>query len=456
MSNQTSSPGPDPKTYDVIILGASGFTGKYVLREALKFLTTPNSPLKTLALAGRSPERLSEALKWASGPGSPPKIPLLTADTTEPSSLSRLAAQAKIILNCVGPFRLYGEPVVSACVDSGCDYIDICGEPEFMERMEALYHEKAVEKGSLVISACGFDSVPAEIGLLFHSRKWVGPSVPNRVEAYLSLESDKKIVGNFGTYESAVLGVANAHKLLELRKTRPKPARPAIPGPSPPKGSIIEHQKQLGLWALKLPSADSTVVRRTLTTLTQNPHGLPGVNETPKNIKNRETFWSSIKPAHFGVKLGSKSLLGLFPAIVLGIFIGLLSKIALGRRLLLKFPSFFSLGWFRKNGPSEAEVASATFKMWFVGHGFSDADVASSRGNKKPDTEIVTRVMGPEVGYLATPIILIQCALIVLADRDSLPKGGVLTPGIVFGPTDLQERLQANGISFDFVSKNAL
>ncbi|KAK6128867.1 hypothetical protein DH2020_037384 [Rehmannia glutinosa] len=442
MSNQTSSPGPDPKTYDVIILGASGFTGKYVLREALKFLTTPNSPLKTLALAGRSPERLSEALKWASGPGSPPKIPLLTADTTEPSSLSRLAAQAKIILNCVGPFRLYGEPVVSACVDSGCDYIDICGEPEFMERMEALYHEKAVEKGSLVISACGFDSVPAEIGLLFHSRKWVGPSVPNRVEAYLSLESDKKIVGNFGTYESAVLGVANAHKLVELRKTRPKTARPAIPGPSPPKGSIIEHQKQLGLWALKLPSADSTVVRRTLTALTQNPQ-FPMVSleltKLPKTSKTR-------------IKIAARFI----PAIVLGIFIGLLSKIALGRRLLLKFPSFFSLGWFRKNGPSEAEVASATFKMWFVGHGFSDADVASSRGNKKPDTEIVTRVMGPEVGYLTTPIILIQCALILLADRDSLPKGGVLTPGIVFGPTDLQERLQANGISFDFVSKNAL
>ncbi|KAK6152607.1 hypothetical protein DH2020_012246 [Rehmannia glutinosa] len=314
-----------------------------------------------------------------------------------------------------------------------------------MERMEALYHEKVVEKGSLVISAWGLIRCTRRSGTLFHSGKWVGPSV-EPVEAYRA-ESDKKIVGNFGAYESLFLGVANAHKLLELRKSRLN--RPAS-------GSIIEHQKQLGLWALKLPSADSTVVRRTLTTLTQNPHGLPGVNETPKNIKNRETFWSSIKPAHFGVKLGSKALLGLFPAIVLGIFIGLLSKIALGRRLLLKFPSFFSLGWFRKNGPSEAEVASATFKMWFVGHGFSDADVASSRGNKKPDTEIVTRVMGPEVGYLTTPIILIQCALILLADRDSLPKGGVLTPGIVFGPTDLQERLQANGISFDFVSKNAL
>ncbi|KAL3624036.1 hypothetical protein CASFOL_032852 [Castilleja foliolosa] len=445
---------PTSKIYDIVILGASGFTGKYVIREALKFLNTPNSPLKTLALAGRSSSRLSEALKWASGSTPPPEIPLLTADTSDPNSLIRLAAQTKIILNCVGPFRLYGEPVVSACVESGCDYLDICGEPEFMEKMEAFYHEKAVEKGSLVISACGFDSIPAEMGLLFHSRHWTGPSVPNRFEAYLSLESDKKLAGNFGTYESAVLGVANSDKLVELRKSRPKRARPAIHGPAPPKG-IIEHQKQLGLWGLKLPSADSIVVRRTLATLTENPNGLPGVNESPENIKAREAFWSSIKPAHFGVKFGSKSVLGLFPTIFFGIMLGLLSKLSLGRWLLLKFPSFFSFGIFRKEGPSEDEVESATFKMWFVGQGFSDSSIAT-QGNKKFDTEVITRVMGPEIGYLTTPIVLIQCALVLLNNRGDLPKGGVFTPGIVFGPTDLEKRLEENGISFDFVSKKAL
>lgn len=76
--------------------------------------------------------------------------------------------EAKLILDCVGPFRLYDEPVVAACVEAGCDYLDISGEPEFMERMEAVYHEKAMEKGSLVISACGFDSIPVEIGLMFN------------------------------------------------------------------------------------------------------------------------------------------------------------------------------------------------------------------------------------------------------------------------------------------------
>ncbi|OVA12135.1 Saccharopine dehydrogenase / Homospermidine synthase [Macleaya cordata] len=449
----------NPSYYDLVILGASGFTGKYVVREALKFLNTSSSPLKTLALAGRNPAKLSETIKWASSNSHssiPHSISIIKADVSDPSSLRDLCSKTKLILNCVGPFRLYGEPVVSACVEMGCDYLDICGEPEFMEKMEAIYHEKAVERGSLVISACGFDSVPAEMGLMFNSRQWVSPAAPNRVEAYLSLESDKRIVGNFGTFESAVLGVANMEKLQELRKSRPRRARPVIPGPPPAKGSLIEHQKKVGLWAVKLPSADSIVVRRTLSTLKENPHGLPGVNESAEQIEKRRNFWLTVKLAHFGVKIGSKSIFGVYGFIIVGMFIGLLGRTGFGRWLLLKFPSIFTLGGFRKKGPTEEEVESASFKMWFVGQGYSDESLASQEGNRKPDTEIITRVMGPEIGYLTTPIILLQCALIVLNQREHLPKGGVFPPGIVFGPTDLQERLQQNGISFDVISRNAL
>ena len=97
-----------------------------------------------------------------------------------------------------------------------------------MERMEAKYHDKAVDSCSLVVLACVFDSVPAEMGLMFNSRQWVDPAVPNRIEAYLSLELHKKIFGNIGTHELAVLGVANADKLHELRRSRPKRARPIV------------------------------------------------------------------------------------------------------------------------------------------------------------------------------------------------------------------------------------
>ncbi|XP_021297592.1 probable mitochondrial saccharopine dehydrogenase-like oxidoreductase At5g39410 [Herrania umbratica] len=452
---QTSQPQNPSLLYDIIILGASGFTGKYVVKEALKFLNTPASPLKNLAIAGRSHEKLVKTLQWAAHPSPlPPSVSIITADTTDPPSLLSLCTQTKVLLNCVGPFRIHGEPVVAACASSGCDYLDISGEPEFMERMEAKYHEEAVETGSLVVSACGFDSIPAEMGFMFNSRQWVAPAVPNHVDAYVSLESDKRIVGNFATYESAVLGVANMDKLREFRRSRPKRPRPVIPGPPPSRGPMIEHQEKIGLRAVKLPSADAVVVQRTLVTLIENPHGLPGVNESVEHTEKREAFWSSVKPAHFGVKIGSKSLLGIYRIIGVGMFIGLLGRISFGRWLLLKFPSFFSLGWFRKRGPSEDEVRSASFKMWFVGYGFSDSSLAS-QANSKPDMQIITRVMGPEIGYVTTPIVLLQCALILLSQRESLPKGGAFTPGVVFGP-HLQERLQENGISFDLISKCAL
>ncbi|KAL2329915.1 hypothetical protein Fmac_017496 [Flemingia macrophylla] len=309
--------------------------------------------------------------------------------------------------------------------NAGCDYLDISGEPEFMERAEAAHHERAAESGALVVSACGFDSVPAELGMMFNSLQWVGPAVPNSVEAYVELESEKRIVGNFATYESAVLGVANGRKLQELRKTRPRRPRPVILGPSLSQGETIESQKKLGLWAVRLPSADLTVVRRTLAILTKNPHGLPGLNESAETFTKRETFWSSIKPAHFGVRICSKSLLGILRIIMVGVFIGLLGGVGFGKWLLLKFPLIFSLGFFRKKGPTEEEVESASFKIWFVGHGFSDESIAS-QGNIKPNMEIITRVMGPEGGYQATSIILIQCALTVLCQRNNHPKGGII------------------------------
>ncbi|MFS8011144.1 hypothetical protein Hanom_Chr14g01305421 [Helianthus anomalus] len=201
-----------------------------------------------------------------------------------------------------------------------------------------------------------------------------------------------------------------------------------IPGYAPPKGPLIEHQKKLGLWAVKLPSADATVVRRSLSILTNNPRGLQGVNEDPTHA----------------------DIPRILRYIAVGLLIGLLGRFSLGKWLLLNFPWIFSLGLFKKNGPTDEEIASASFKMWFLGHGFSDA----SHVSHKPDTEIITRVMGPEIGYVTTPIILLQCALTVLKHRGDLPKGGVFPPGIVFGPTDLQDRLQENGISFDVVSKS--
>ncbi|KAM3253041.1 hypothetical protein P3L10_007111 [Capsicum annuum] len=81
----------------------------------------------------------------------------------------------------------------------------------------------------------------------------------------------------------------------------------------------MDHQKEIGVWAVKLPSADAIVVQRTLSCLAENPNGLPGVNESTEHVERREAFWSSIKPAHFGVKIASKSVLRVVCFITVGI-----------------------------------------------------------------------------------------------------------------------------------------
>lgn len=137
---------------DIVILGASGFTGKYVLRELLKFANPPNSVPRKIAIAGRSKEKLAAALTWASGDKNPSlssSISIYEADVNNVQSLITLCKKTKVLVSCVGPYRKYGRPVVEACVEAGVDYLDITGEPEFMEQMEHLYHEKASQTGLL-------------------------------------------------------------------------------------------------------------------------------------------------------------------------------------------------------------------------------------------------------------------------------------------------------------------
>lgn len=429
---------------DIVILGASGFTGKYVLRELLKFA----NPARKIAIAGRSRKKLAAALTWASSdPALSASVPIFEADVNSVQSLVSLCKKTKVLVSCVGPYRKYGRPVVEACVEAGVDYLDITGEPEFMEQMEHLYHDKAVQTGSLVVSACGYDSIPAEFGVIHNTQQWEEPSVPNTVDSYLVLETKgKSIKGNIGTWESLVLGVANEANLQKLRKSRPRRSRPQIPGGSSKRPGLIHWEENSGGWAIRLPSADATVVRRTHATMVDNPNGLPKAGGEPSDEKP----WASIKPVHYGCYVIQKSVVGILGMFIIGFILVVLAQFSFGRKLLVQYPELFSLGVFHKEGPTEEEIEQAYFKMIYVGRGYSDA--AKIAPGSKPDKEIVTRVSGPEIGYATTPIVLIQAALIMLDERRDLPKGGVLTPGAVFGGTDYIQRLQNNGMSFDVLS----
>jgi hypothetical protein len=154
---------------DIVVFGASGFTGKYVLRELLKFRNVTGREPRKIGIAGRSKKKLAAALTWAAasssssssaGAGggndpdnaSPPTVVIYEADVNDMASLRAVCRKTRVLVSCVGPYRKYGQPVVEACVEAGVDYLDITGEPEFMERMEVLYHEKAKQTGAIFLS----------------------------------------------------------------------------------------------------------------------------------------------------------------------------------------------------------------------------------------------------------------------------------------------------------------
>ncbi|KAJ7539999.1 hypothetical protein O6H91_11G117900 [Diphasiastrum complanatum] len=441
------------KLVDVVVFGASGYTGKHVVREILKFADAPGGGQRRIAIAGRSKAKLTSALDWAlAGKPSPVSVYILEADVGNPASLASLCNKTRLLLNCVGPYRLYGEPVFAACVEAGIDYLDVSGEPDFMERMEFKYGEQAKKQGSLMVSACGFDCIPAELGVLFNSRQFAAPALPQTVNSYLVLESKTGIRGNIGTWESLVLGVANEADLKKFRKSRPRRARLQIPGVQAQKLDFAHWEKNLGSWAAVLPAADASVVRRTLATVAENPQGLicleDAENAEAELVKRK---WQEIKPVQYGVYIAFKRFIDMIPYFLLGALLFFFARFKWAAKLLIAYPELFTLRVFTKKGPTEEEVKNAHFQMWFFGKGFSNSNIEGQQ-LKIPDKQIVTRVCGPEIGYVTTPIILVQAALIVLDERKSLPKGGVLTPGAVFGISDLQERLEKNGITFEVVS----
>ena len=146
------------KPYDVIVFGATSFVGQILCRYLAR------QPAGTLrwAMAARSQVKL-DALRAELGVD----VPLLIADASDEASLNALCAQTKVIASTVGPYALYGEPLVRACVETGTDYCDLTGEIQWASRMIKRYEAQAKASGARIVHCCGFDSIPSDLGVHF-------------------------------------------------------------------------------------------------------------------------------------------------------------------------------------------------------------------------------------------------------------------------------------------------
>lgn len=150
------------KNFDVVIYGATGFTGKLVVEYMLKQYGNDNSI--SWAMAGRSHEKLLAVKEKL---GVPAEIALLTVDSEDKTSITDMVKQTKCVLTTVGPYQLYGSDLIEECASHGTDYVDLCGEPGWMYEMIEAHSEAAKASGARIIFSCGFDSIPFDLGVLY-------------------------------------------------------------------------------------------------------------------------------------------------------------------------------------------------------------------------------------------------------------------------------------------------
>ncbi|NWR35384.1 SCPDL oxidoreductase, partial [Tachuris rubrigastra] len=425
------------RLYDMVVFGASGFTGQFVVEEVARAAAAAGEgplcrgPLRW-AVAGRSREKLRAVVEKAAerlGKATlGAEVDVLLCDVSDAGSLAAMAKQTRVVLNCVGPYRFFGEPVVEACVENGASCIDISGEPQFLEGMYLKYNEKAAEKGVYVVGSCGFDSIPADMGVLYTRDKLKGTLTA--VESFLSVKSGPEgVCVHDGTWKSAVYGLADEDNLRKLRKKIGYAPVPVV-GAKLKKRGFLFYNREFKEYSIPFMGSDGSVVKRTQRYL---------------HTELQET------PVQYGAYVNVGGLGSVIKLIFAGMLFLLLVKFNFGRKLLTKYPEFFSAGRFTKEGPTQKQMDGTSFTMTFFGEGYSEGQDPQSG---KPNVKICTEVKGPEPGYIATPIAMVQAAVSLLEDTASLPKrGGVYSPGAAFSKTKLIDRLNRRGVEFSVISK---
>ncbi len=382
------------RTYDIVLFGATGFTGQLTA----EYLARHGGDKLRWALAGRNLDKLEQVrARLVDVNAGCRDLALLEADIGDDASMRRIAQAARVVITTVGPYIEYGEPLVRACADNGTDYVDLTGEPEFVDKMWLRYHESARASGARIVHCCGFDSIPHDLGAWF-TVKQLPEGVPLRVQGFV------RAGGQFsgGTLHSAVTAFSRLRQYAGIsRQRRHEEGRPVDRNV----GSIhhaLRFERKLGTWVLPMPTIDPQIVRRSAAAI--------------------DRYGPDFRYGHF-VQLKKISSVAKLVAGAGALFVGSQFRPTRERLLALRAPG---------QGPSEQQRNKGWFKVTFLGDG----------GGRHVRCE----VSGGDPGYGETSKMLAESALCLAFDK--LPHvAGVVTTAQAMGDA-LIERLQRAGIAF--------
>jgi short subunit dehydrogenase-like uncharacterized protein len=316
-----------------------------------------------------------------------------------------LAESTRVVLTTVGPYLEHGEPLVAACAEAGTDYVDLTGEPEFVDQMYVRYHDKAVASGARLVHCCGFDSIPHDLGVLF-TVKQLPAGVPLTVRGVVRASA----TFSGGTFHSALNQFSRARHLQRAAaerkqlESRPEGRRVRATAGGPHKDA------DLGYWLVPMPTIDPTIVKR--------------------SAAAREDYGPDFTYSHYA---GFRRL-----PVAGGAAVGVVGLVAAAQvppirhQLLKRVP--------QGEGPSEGKRARSWFTVELVGEG----------GGKK----VVTKVSGGDPGYDETAKMLAESALSLAFDDDNPATSGQVTTAQAMGE-NLLDRLSKSGISFTLVKSDA-
>jgi short subunit dehydrogenase-like uncharacterized protein len=386
------------REYDIVLFGATGFTGRLVASYLASRVST------RWAVAGRNRDKLA-----ALGLG----VPLVVADAIDPAACAELARRTHVVCTTVGPYSRYGSELVAACADAGTHYCDLAGEVHWMRAMIDAHHARAAQTGARIVHACGFDSIPGDLGTWaaqreFHARFG---RFASRVTAFYQL------AGGFsgGTYASA-FAMAEAmddpavrHVLRNPHALDPDPEAARTLAPRPTLG----WNDQLRVFTAPFVMADVNVP------VVQRSNALAGY-PWGRTIAYHEMM------AMPGTVRGLAQTVALTGALM-------------GVAAVLKRPRLRALASRRVRQPGDGpSVESRTRGHWKVRF------LAEADGDR---FAYVAMDRHGDPGYASTSKMLGEAALCLAHDRLTSP-GGVLTPAVAMAEP-LLARLRAAGLTFE-------
>jgi short subunit dehydrogenase-like uncharacterized protein len=396
------------KPFDLIVFGATGFTGRLVA-EHLQRSYGVGGPV-VWAMAGRNPDKLAEVRRQIQAPQT---LPLLRADAADARSLAALVEQARVVISTVGPYQLHGEPLVRACADAGTDYVDLCGEPLWMAQMIARHEAAARSSGARIVFSCGFDSIPFDLGVVFlqaeAQRRFSRPL--RRVRGRVRV-----MKGGFsgGTMASALATVQAIGRDLGLARLLADPfaLTPGFRGPAQPEGDDAAYDDVAEAWTgpFVMAAINTKNVHRS-NALRGHPWGSDFVYDERMLAGSEGRARALARAARL-----QAAALGFGPAR------------ELLRRFVLPKPG---------EGPSQRERDSGCYEVLFIGDTAQGQRLrAVVRGDRDP-------------GYGSTCKLISESALCLAQDTSqAMAGGGIWTPGAAMGLA-LVRRLQARaGLSF--------